>query len=105
MRFYVHSQPVHRHREICVHTPARDPPRTLSVESVGKLFLGTKQRAFLSLMLLRWINIPPLNHSDHGAVCVHDGNFNFLFGSTAVRGLFAHGWFSNEAFSFSSCRL
>lgn len=86
MRLYVHSQPVHRHMEIvCAYTPACDPPRTLSVESVGKLFLGTKQKAFLSLMLLCWINIPPLNHSDHGAVCIHDGNFNFLCGSTAVR--------------------
>lgn len=55
------------------------PLRTLSSESVGKLFLGPKQRAFLSLMLLLRINIPPLNHSDHGAVCAHDGNFNFLW--------------------------
>lgn len=104
VRLYVQSQPMYRHREICAHTPAREPPRTLSVESVGKLFLGTKQRAFLSVMLLRWINIPPLNHSDHRAVWVHDGNFNFLCGSTAVRRMFAHGWFSIEACFFSSCR-
>lgn len=81
------------HREIHTHTPPPDPPRTLSSESVGKLFLGPKQRAFLSLMLLLGINIPPLNHSDHGAVCAHDGNFNFLCGPTAVRGLFHSGWF------------
>lgn len=80
-------------RNAYTHTPPPDPIRTLSGESVGKLFLGPKQRAFLSLMLLLRINIPPLNHPDHGAVCAHDGNFKFLCGSTAVRGPFQFGWF------------
>lgn len=93
------SQNRHTDQYICPHppppppsdtaSPASPPPRTPSGESVGKLFLGPKQRAFLSLMLLLRINIPPLNHSDHGAVCAHDGNFKtFSCGSTAVRGLF-----------------
>lgn len=55
--------------------PTPPPPRTQSGESVGKLFLGPKQRAFLSLMLLLRINIPPLNQSDRWAVCARDGNF------------------------------
>lgn len=70
----IHKQWADTLKNTYTHTPP-DPPRTLSSESVGKLFLGPRQRAFLSLMLLLRINIPPLNHSDRGAVCAHGGNF------------------------------
>lgn len=94
LQFNIHKHWADTQRNAYTHSSSW-PPRTLSSESVGKLFLGPKQRAFLSLMLLLRINIPPLNHSDHEAVCAHDGNFNFLCGPTAVRGLFHFGWFRN----------
>lgn len=71
------------------HTHTYTPPLLLPFsgtqcdESVGKLFLGPKQRAFLSLMLLHRINIPPLNHSGRGAVLCQ--RLQFSRGPTAVK--------------------